>query len=94
MPSHVNSVVVPEAAPSLRLAPGGAHQRCTRAVNGRQGWVGHLWEGRFAPGALDGPHLIAAARHDELDLVRSRSVWRGTGRGAARGRIGPASQPW
>jgi putative transposase len=42
MPNHVHLVVVPGEPQSLRLALGETHQRYTRAVNARQGWVGHL----------------------------------------------------
>lgn len=48
--------------------------QATRAINRRQGWVGHLWQGRFASCALDPEHLLAAARYVELNPVRARLV--------------------
>lgn len=71
MPNHVHLILVPDSSDSLRLALGEAHQRYTRAINRRQGWVGHLWQGRFASCALDAEHLIAAARYVELNPVRA-----------------------
>ncbi len=72
MPNHVHLILTPDDAPALRLALGETHQRYTGLVNRRQGWVGHLWQGRFASCALDGPHLIGAARYVELNPVRAR----------------------
>ena len=72
MPNHVHLILVPSEAPALRLALGETHQRYTGLVNRRQGWVGHLWRGRFASCALDGRHLLAAVRYVELNPVRAR----------------------
>ncbi len=76
MPNHVHLIMVPDEAPALRLALGETHQRYTGLVNRRQGWVGHLWQGRFASCALDGPHLVAAVRYVELNPVRACLVER------------------
>ena len=48
MPNHVHLIVVPQSAESLRRAIGEAHRRYTRWINFREGWRGHLWQGRFA----------------------------------------------
>jgi putative transposase len=72
MPNHVHLIAMPEGETGLRLALGEAHRRYTRAVNARQGWVGHLWQGRFASCALDDAHVVAAARYVELNPVRAR----------------------
>ena len=48
MPNHVHLIVVPQSAESLRRAIGEAHPRYTRWINFREGWRGHLWQGRFA----------------------------------------------
>ena len=74
MPNHVHLLLVPTDAAGLRLALGEAHRRYTRAVNQREGWTGHLWQGRFASCALDPPHLLAAVRSIELNPVRARLV--------------------
>ena len=47
MPNHVHLIVVPQSAESLRRAIGEAHPRYTRWINLREGWRGHLWQGRF-----------------------------------------------
>ena len=59
---------------SLRLAVGEAHCRYTRRINFREGWRGHLWQGRFASFVMDEPYLLAAARYVELNPVRAKSV--------------------
>ena len=48
MPNHVHLIAVPQSEDSLRRAIGEAHRRYTRGVNFREGWRGHLWQGRFA----------------------------------------------
>jgi len=74
MPNHVHLIAVPQSEDSLRRAIGEAHRRYTRAVNFREGWRGHLWQGRFASFVMDEPHLLAAARYVELNPVRANLV--------------------
>jgi putative transposase len=74
MPNHVHLIVVPESADGLRRAIGEAHRRYTRRVNFRQGWRGHLWQGRFASFPMDDAYTLQAARYIELNPVRARLV--------------------
>jgi putative transposase len=74
MPNHVHLIAVPKTADGLCRAIGEAHRRYTRHVNFREGWRGHLWQGRFASYVLDEPHLLAAARYVELNPVRAGLV--------------------
>ena len=74
MPNHVHLIAVPESADSLRRAIGEAHRRYTRRVNFREGWRGHLWQGRFASFPMDDAHALAATRYIELNPVRARLV--------------------
>lgn len=53
MPNHVHLIAVPESADGLRRAIGEAHRRYTRRMNFREGWRGHLWQGRFASWVCD-----------------------------------------
>ena len=58
---------------------GKAHRRYTRRINFREGWRGHLWQGRFASFAMDERYLLRAARYVELNPVRAklcRVPWR------------------
>ena len=71
MPNHVHLVAVPECESALRAAVGEAHRRYTRAVNEREGWKGHLWQGRFASYPMDPGHLVHCARYVELNPVRA-----------------------
>lgn len=74
MPNHVHLIVVPRDESGLHQAIGEAHRRYSRMVNQREGWSGHLWQGRFASFPLDHTHLLAAARYVELNPVRAGLV--------------------
>jgi len=76
MTNHVHLICVPETADSLGLAIGEAHRRYTRHVNFREGWRGHLWQGRFASFPMDERYLLATARYVELNPVRAKMVRR------------------
>jgi len=74
IPNHVHLIVVPRSAASLRRAIGEAHRRYTRWINFREGWRGHLWQGRFASFVMDEDHLLTAARYVEINPVRAGLV--------------------
>ena len=76
MTNHVHLIAVPETEAALGLAVGEAHRRYARHVNLRQGWRGHLWQGRFASFPMAERHLLAAARYVELNPVRAGMVSR------------------
>ena len=79
MPNHVHLVATPPSEAALARAIGEAHRRYTRMVNFREGWRGHLWQGRFASFPMDEEHLYRAVRYVELNPVRARLVrapWR------------------
>jgi putative transposase len=79
MPNHVHLIVVPETEDGLRRGLGEAHRRYTRRINFREGWRGHLWQGRFASFPMDNRYLMRAARYVELTPVRAklcRAPWR------------------
>lgn len=74
MPNHVHLIAVPKEATALSRAIGDAHRSYTCSVNLREGWRGHLWQGRFASCVLDDNHLLAAVRYVELNPVRASLV--------------------
>ena len=79
MPNHVHLIVVPDSEDGLRRGLGEAHRRYTRRVNFREGWRGHLWQGRFASFAMDERYLLRAAQYVEMNPVRAklcRVPWR------------------
>lgn len=76
MPNHVHLIAVPERPESLCLAIGEAHRRYTRRVNLREGWRGHLWQGRFASYPMSADHVYNSARYVELNPVRAQLVRR------------------
>ena len=71
MPNHVHLIVCPESEDGLRRAIGDAHRRYSRRVNFREGWRGHLFQGRFASFVMDERYLLAAARYVERNPVRA-----------------------
>ena len=71
MPNHVHMIVVPSSLLSLKLAIGESHRRYTSRINKRQGWTGHLWQGRFFSYPMDDAHLLRAARYIDMNPVRA-----------------------
>jgi putative transposase len=76
MPNHVHLILVPAMEDGLRAALAPAHARYTAEVNRREGWRGHLWQGRFASFAMDEAHVHACLRYVELNPVRAGLVAR------------------
>jgi putative transposase len=74
MTNHVHLIAVPYSEDGLGLAVGEAHRRYSRRINFREGWRGHLWQGRFASYPLDENYLLAATRYVELNPVRAGLV--------------------
>lgn len=74
MRNHVHLIAVPEREDSLARCFSDAHVRYTRRVNFREGWRGHLWQGRFGSSVLDERYLLAAARYVERNPVRAGIV--------------------
>jgi putative transposase len=71
MPNHVHLILVPAQADGLRAALAPVHTRYTWEINQREGWRGHLWQGRFASVPMDEPHVHACLRYVELNPVRA-----------------------
>jgi len=69
MDNHVHLILVPGHEDGLRATLGEAHRRYTRMVNFREGWRGHLFQGRFASYPMDEAHLMAAVRYVENNPV-------------------------
>ncbi len=75
MPHHVHLIAVPETSEGLNLAIGEAHRRYTRTVNFREGWPGHLWQGRFASFVMEkSHHRLVCVTYIELHPVRAGIV--------------------
>ncbi|MCD4722568.1 MAG: transposase [Desulfobacula sp.] len=71
MPNHVHLIAVPKTKDGLKQAIGEAHRRYTRRINFREGWRGHLWQGRFSSFIMDERYLLACTRYVELNPIRS-----------------------
>ena len=76
MPNHVHLIAVPETRDGLREAMSEMHRRYTQCVNAREGWTGHLWQGRFASFPMDNAHFLRAAHYVEMNPVRAGMVRR------------------
>jgi putative transposase len=74
MPNHIHLIAVPETKDGLNSAIGEAHRRYTRRVNFREGWRGHLWQGRFSSFIMEERYLFACTRYVELNPVRAGMV--------------------
>ncbi len=74
MPNHIHLIAVPRTKEGLNLAVGEAHRRYTRRINFREGWRGHLWQGRFASFVMEENYLLACTRYIELNPVRAKLV--------------------
>jgi putative transposase len=74
MPNHVHLILVPVSEDGLSKAISETHCRYTRYINFREGWRGHLWQGRFSSYPMDQSYLLAAARYVELNPVHAKLV--------------------
>jgi putative transposase len=74
MPNHVHLILVPDTKDGLNLAVGEAHRRYTRRVNFREGWRGHLWQGRFSSFIMDENYLPVCTKYIERNPVRAGLV--------------------
>jgi putative transposase len=74
MPNHIHLIAVPKTKDGLNLAIGEAHRRYTRRINFREGWRGHLWQGRFSSFIMQEPYLLACTRYVELNPVSAGLV--------------------
>ncbi|MBI1406665.1 MAG: transposase [Caulobacter sp.] len=76
MPNHVHFVAAPSTEDGLRQTFATPHKRYTAMINRRNGWTGHLWQGRFNSSVMDEAHLMAAVRYVSLNPVRAGLVAR------------------
>ena len=74
MPNHTHLIATPKTKDGLNFAIGEAHRRYTRRINFREGWRGHLWQGRFSSFIMDERYLLACTRYIELNPVRAGLV--------------------
>jgi len=63
MPNHVHLIAVPQDKQGLNLAIAETHKRYSRQINFREGWRGHLRQGRFASFMMDASYLLACAKY-------------------------------
>ena len=95
MDNHVHLVAVPEVENSLAQTMCQTHSRYTREINFREGWRGHLWQGRFFSSLLDESYLYAAVRYVEQNPVKAGLVQKAEDYhwSSARSRVYKTSDP-
>lgn len=76
MPNHVHLIATPSDEQGLARAVANTNVRYTRAINLREDWTGHLWQGRFASFAMDEDHFRRCVRYVGLNPVRGGIVAR------------------
>ena len=76
MSNHVHLIAVPATDDGLQRVLRPLHMRYAQRVNVRQGWSGHLWQGRFFSSPLDDAYLWTAMRYVECNPVRAGMVQR------------------
>jgi putative transposase len=76
MTNHVHLVVVPVAANSLGNSLRDTHTIYAAHMNRKEGFTGHLWQGRFFSCVLDDTHLWTAVRYVERNPLRAGMVAR------------------
>lgn len=94
-------VAVPKSEDGLRRALGEAHRRYTRLINFREGWRGHLWQGRFSSFVMDekvssGGSPLCGTQPVRARLVEERELYRWSSAAAQshpEGSVPPAGCP-
>ena len=74
MKNHIHLIAVPDYENSFAKGLCETHKRYAWYINNREGWVGHLWQGRFMSFPLNERHLYAAVRYVENNPVRAGIV--------------------
>lgn len=76
MDNHIHLVLVPPEVDSLRATLAPLHTRYAARINQREGWTGHLFEGRYWSYPMDDSHLMVAVRYVERNPVTAKLVER------------------
>lgn len=81
MDNHIHLILVPPETDSLRATLAPLHTRYAARINRREGWTGHLFEGRYWSYPMEDAHLMYAVRYVERNpvtagLVTEAAAWR------------------
>jgi putative transposase len=74
MTNHIHLILKPFKSDGLQKVLKPLHMRYAQYINKKQGWKGHLWQGRFFSSALDESYVYSAIRYIEQNPVRARMV--------------------
>ncbi len=69
--NHVHLNAIPAREDTFARVLGTVHRRYTAFVNAREGWKGHLWQGRFYSCPMDERHTVAGSRYTEWNPCRA-----------------------
>ncbi len=76
MDNHIHLILVPPRIDALRATLAPLHTRYAARINQREGWSGHLFEGRYWSYPMDDAHLMTAVRYVERNPVTAKLVAR------------------
>lgn len=76
MDNHIHLILVPPDVDALRATLAPLHTRYAARINQREGWSGHLFEGRYWSYPMDDAHLMVAVRYVEQNPVAAKLVAR------------------
>ncbi len=76
MSNHIHLVAVPAREDAMAIVLRDVHSAYAQEFNRREGFSGHLWQGRYYSCVLDERHLWAAVRYVERNPVRAGIVAR------------------
>jgi putative transposase len=74
MDNHIHLILVPPQVDSLRATLAPLHTRYAARINLREGWSGHLFEGRYWSYPMGDAHLMHAVRYIENNPVAAGMV--------------------
>lgn len=74
MTNHIHLILRPTTREGLQKVLKPLHMRYAQRINKREGWKGHLWQGRFFSSALDEAYTHSAIRYVEQNPVRTKMV--------------------
>ena len=76
MSNLIHLILVPHDLEGMAKAMGEIHKRYSVMINKREGWTGHLWQGRYASFDMDDAYALSAVRYVEMNPVAAGLVER------------------
>ncbi|MEZ4820464.1 MAG: transposase [Bdellovibrionota bacterium] len=74
MTNHIHLIAIPSDERSLTQMMSDVQKSYTRMINFREGWRGHLWQGRYFSCPMDEVYTTRTARYIELNPMKAKMV--------------------